>query len=713
MKNLLLEIGTEELPAGYINPALKALSSLISNKLTTARIAHGDIKIYGTPKRVAVVILNIEEKQKVKTTKIVGPPEKIAFDDNGKPKVPAVKFAEKAGIPIDAIVIEETKKGRYVTAVVNEKTEDTKILLEKILPESILAIPFPKTMKWADLKVNFARPIISVTALFDTQVVPFTIGNIKADSFVFGHRFMNCEKIQIKDPLSYIDALKKANVYVSMDERRKLIENQINEKAKSINKIVLPDEKLLDTVVNLVEYPVAVIGKFDDEFLELPDEILITAMREHQKYFAVIDKSGKLMPYFIAVNNSNVKNMALVTNGHEKVLRARLADAVFFYKADLKEGLEKMVIKLDKLLFQAQLGSVYEKTDRIENLCKYLLDKIKNNNNNIQTDVQTNFQIDKTKELQILRAARLCKADLVSETVIEFTKLQGVMGRIYAQKSGEAEVTCTAIEEHYLPTYSGGLLPKTFAGSIVAIADKMDSICGCFAVGLLPTGASDPYALRRQGIGIIQIIKNMGFVFHLKEFIEYGVKNYNIKLKIADEDIIAISSKIYSFFKNRLEHILIEKGYSKDLICAVLDSEIDSLPDVLQRIKALENLKKTPDFESLVATFKRIINIIKKSQDSSERVVNQEYFQKNSEVELYNVYLKTSLIVKDEVTKGNYEKSFSYIAKLRSFVDNFFDDVMVMDEDKKIRKNRIALLGVISDLFINIADFTQIMVDGN
>ncbi|OQY11709.1 MAG: glycine--tRNA ligase subunit beta, partial [Desulfobacteraceae bacterium 4572_19] len=442
--------------------------------------------------------------------------------------------------------------------VIEETISDTSVLLETILPESILAIPFPKTMKWADLKINFARPIISISALFGEKVVPFTLGDLKSDNFIFGHRFMSPEKIKIKNAKQYVDALKNAKVYADINERREIIKTQIQETAKSVDGSILLDESLLDIVVNLVEYPVTVVGKFDNEFLELPEEILITAMREHQKYFAVIDKSGKLMPYFIAVNNSLAKDMAIVTAGHEKVIRARLADAKFFYKVDLEETLEKMVKRLDKVLFQAKLGSVHEKTVRIGKLCEYLL------------LVTKNKQAEDKNNKQILRAAHLCKADLVSQVVIEFTKLQGVMGQIYAEKSGETNITSKAIKEHYLPTYSGGALPETFAGSIIAIADKIDSICGCFSIGLIPTGASDPYALRRQGIGIIQIINNMEFTFPLKELIEQGIINYNItsnKIK-SNKEVLKIADKVYEFIKNRAEHLLAEDGYSKDIISA-------------------------------------------------------------------------------------------------------------------------------------------------
>lgn len=693
METLLLEIGMEEIPAGYIEPALGALSAVLHQKLTEERIKHGKLKTFGTPRRLSVCVYDVSAKQDSLTTEITGPPEKIGFDENGQLTMAGKKFAEKMHISVKAINVRQTEKGSYLCAVKTESGIKTKAVLKKMLPQIILQIPFPKVMKWADLDIKFARPIQSVVALLGGQVISFEVGNIKSSRNTFGHRFLSYGKIKLSDPDEYINKLKNAFVLADINERKADIKHRITEIAKNLDGNVLCDDELVDIVTNLVEYPVPVAGSFDRSYLEVPDEVLINSMREHQKYFAIIDTNNRLLPNFIAVNNTQAKNMQVVAKGHERVLKARLEDARFFYKSDIKVSPDDWVEKLKGVLFQAKLGTMYEKTQRIEKLGKYLADKISD---------------DPLLKKQTQRAARLCKADLVSNVVGEFPKLQGIMGRIYAAKAGEENNVAMAIEEHYRPAYSGGKLPETTIGAIVAIADKIDSICGCFSAGLIPTGASDPYALRRQGIGIIQIMLDQGFLFSLRSLIEKSLSLFEIKDATKDSDT---ADNVYSFLQSRISHLLAEEGYSKNVISAIVDISVNHVPDVWQRTKALEKLKADPGFEQLAIAFKRVVNIIRKSapkSTDSKTDVNESLFEKDCESDLFAAYKNIKIKVSDNLEKGFYDQALLDIASLRSPVDDFFDGVLVMAEDENIKNNRIALLRSVSDLFALFADFSKV-----
>ena len=705
MNSLLLEIRTEEIPAGYIKPALKALALNLFRELSDSRIEYGVAKVFGTPNRLAILVSNVADKQSFLESEIMGPPKRIGFDENGKPTLAAIKFAEKAGIDIGSIKIKETKKGSYLYAKKTEAGQASKAILKKILPEIILSLPFPKTMRWADLTISFARPIQSILALLGKSLIPFTLGNIKSGRFTFGHRFMPPDgilpdqikidriktgKIKIDDPDSYVATLLRANVFVDIDERKNIIKKEISETATRLGGQILPDDQLVEIVTNLVEYPAVVAGKFDHKFLELPDEVLITAMREHQKYFGVIDESKKLMPCFIAVNNTCAKDMDLVANGHERVLRARLEDARFFYKTDIDEPIENRIDKLKGVLFQADLGSLHNKVGRISVIAEFLADAC---------------GADQDLKKDVLRASRLCKADLVTQVVVEFPKLQGVMGRIYAGLAGESDVVASAIEEHYRPAFSGGPLPETKPAAILGIADKIDTICGCFSVGLIPTGASDPYALRRNGIGIIQIMLDKNFSFSLRSLVE---KSLGLFEKKSDKDSEKTIDEVCTFLQNRMTHLLIEEGYAKDVISSVVSVSMDHVPNVLNRVRALDKLKKEPDFQPLAIAFKRIVNIIKKTSGFEDKTVDTSVFQENCESALYSKYREVKNMVAENMEKGCFDQALYDIATLRDGVDDFFDGVMVMAEDEMIRSNRLTLLHHIAKLFEMFADFSKI-----
>jgi len=688
--NLLLEIGTEEIPAGYIEPALNSLSSLILQRMDDARIDHGEARVFGTPRRLAVEVAAVAGKQNPLTTEVTGPPERIAFDKDNRPTLAAEKFADKIGIPVTGLKVKDTPKGRYLYAKKTERGLATRTILKDFLPDVILSIPFPKTMKWADLTIEFARPIHSILAMLGDKTVSFSLGNIKAGRYTFGHSFVKPGRIKLSSADDYIETLRLADVLVDLEDRKKHVENQIKNAANSLGGCVLTDEELVDIVTNLVEYPAVAAGGFDREFLELPREILITAMREHQKYFAVIDKENNLMPNFIAVNNTPARDMSLVARGHERVLRARLKDAQFFYRSDLKKPFEDMVEKLKGVLFQAKLGSVYDKVLRVQKLVEYLSGVV-------------NF--DSNLKEKALRAAYLCKADLVSQVVIEFPKLQGVIGRVYAAVCGESDLVASAIEEYYRPVCSGGRLPGTEIGAVLGIADKVDSICGCFITGLIPTGTSDPYALRRQGIGIVQIMLDKGFSFSLSSLISKGLEAFADKgnTEIKEKEVM-----IYNFLKNRIANLLSEESFSKDVTAAVIAVSIDNIPDVWNRARALENLKKQPGFEQLATVFKRVVNITKKAGHFQAEEVDENLFQDECEPSLFASYNEVKNKVSGSLDKGSFDQALLYIASLSDPVDVFFEGVMVMAEDVKIRNNRLSLLKHIADLFGLFADFSKI-----
>ncbi len=690
MNTLLLEIGSEEIPAGYIQPALDALRSNLLQKLTDARLGHGEAKVYATPRRISIIVEGVADKQTSITEDLVGPPESVGFDADGNPTVAAEKFAEKAGVALKSLKVKKTGKGKYLYARKTQKGLSAKTVLSKILPDVIKAIPFPKTMKWADLSLVYTRPIHWIVALLGEKIISFTMENIKTGRTTFGHRFLSSGKITIGHPDEYLEKLRDAYVWADIKERKEGVEKQIAQQAADRKGKVLFDPGLVDTVANLIEFPAPVTGTFEKKYLKLPPQILITAMREHQKYFAIIDKNENLMPHFIAVNNTITKDMNLVAKGHERVLRARLSDAEFFYESDLKVLAETRVNKLKGVLFQARLGSMYEKMERITELAGYLAQSIQNN-----PELKNRAQ----------KAARLCKSDLVSHVVGEFPKLQGIMGKVYAGVDQEPEEVALAIEEHYRPTFSGGVLPETTTGAIVAIADKIDSICGCFSVGLLPTGAADPYALRRQGIGIINIMLNKGFSFSLKQLIEKATGLFANKTK---ENIADTSEKVYVFIKTRISRMLEEEGVSRDVVGAIVDISIDHIPNTWKRAKALDALRSQPDFEPLAVAFKRVVNIIKKAPAIDASAVDESLFENPSETTLFKELIKVEKKVENELKEGAFDRVLHHMATLRNPVDSFFDDVLVMADDLKVRNNRLSLLKRIADLFEKIADFSKI-----
>ena len=694
MSQLLVEIGTEEIPAGYIEPALNAFADSLFQHLDQSRIAHGKARVFGTPRRLTVAIDDVADRQQPQTQELMGPPARIAFEKDGTPTVAAKKFAEKNDVSVGRLSVRETEKGRYVVARKTDAGQATRLILKKSLPSILLAIPFPKTMRWSNLSIEFARPIHSILALFGGQSLTFVVGDIKSSRYTFGHRFLHPKKIKLSGPGQYLSALREAWVIADIDERKRLMEKQMAEAVGRINGSVLSDPELADIVTHLIEYPATILGRFEDRFLELPREVLVTAMREHQRYFAVVDPDNRVMPYFLAVNNTLAKDMDLVKRGHERVLKARLEDARFFFKTDLKLSPDEMTDRLKDVLFQADLGSVYDKVSRVRTVSAGLADRLR-------LDAETAKSLD--------RAAWLSKSDLVSHMVNEFPKLQGIMGRIYARSAGEAEVVAQAIEDHYRPVYSGGRLPETFAGALLSIAEKIDTICGCFLIGLIPSGASDPYALRRQGIGLLQTVIENALAVSVNELVRMGLSSFaDIEPHTPFEEAFG---QIAAFLMQRLSHILESEGASRDAVSATLAvSENDALPIVAEKARSLERLKAEPEFETLALGFKRVVNIIRKADpaDTESASVDPTRFEYEAETVLFDRFNAIRDKVKQLLEAGEIDEAFTAVSTLRTAVDRFFDDVLVMTENPAVRRNRLALLNQISRLFALLADFSRI-----
>ncbi len=685
-EELLLEIGTEEIPAAFMPEALEALKELTGKKLKENRIGFREIQTYGTPRRLVLFGYGIASDQQDLLIKKLGPAKAIAYDKDGQPTKAAMGFARGQGIDPAELSVIETEKGEYICAEKKEAGRQTITLLPEILPSVISLIPFPRSMRWHDLDVRFARPLHWIVALFSGRKVSFSFGNIQSGDTTCGHRFMSPSPVKVSGISSYLDAMKDSGVVIDPAKRKKDITEDIRKLAEEVNGNPDEDERLMDEVTCLVEATFPVLCSFDKEFLELPGEVLLTTMKKHQKYFPILDKNGNPLNYFIAVNNTRPLNPKVVITGHERVLRARLSDAQFFYTEDLKTSLEAMTEQLKHVLFQSKLGTSYEKVIRFQKLSLFIAESF----------------VDPSVKPVVERASYLCKADLVSEMVGEFPELQGIMGREYAKTAGESDDVSKAIFEHYLPRFADDELPSTDAGAVVSMADKLDTIAGCFGIGLIPSGTADPYALRRQCIGIINIILNRKYAISLPVLIRKAVSFLEDKTTRPFDEIC---SDVLGFFRVRLSNVLMSRGLSHDVVDAVLSLGVDNMTDMVSRVDALQKMKKDPDFESLAVSFKRVVNILSGtvSQD-----ISPSFFECEEEKELYRKYLEIRDQVNMFMTEKLYVDALKMISTIRPAVDSFFDNVLVMAEDEKVRQNRISLLHEVSSLFTGFADFSKI-----
>ena len=687
-KELLLEIGTEEIPAAFLPKALRDMEEIARREMAANRIPHGDIRTMGTPRRLFLSVEDVAERQQDQVIEKLGPAGRVAFDEQGNPSRAAVGFARGQGIDVTELERITTEKGEYVCARKKITGEATEGLLPAILTKVITDIPFRKSMRWSDLEFRFARPIHWILALYDGRIVPFRIANLESGNTSRGHRFMSPGAFPVANREEYLAKTRDHFVIVDPVERRSIIREETQKAASAIGGRVLPSEELLETVTFLTEYPTVVCGNFDREYLRLPREVLITTMISHQKYFPVVDEGAALLPHFLTINNTLARDPAVVKRGNEKVIRARLSDARFFFDADRKIPLEKRVEDLRKVVFHTLLGTSYEKVMRFRQLAAWIAGRI---------DPNLAGRVD--------RAAWLAKADLDTRMVSEFPELQGIMGREYALLAGEDPVVAKTIHEHYLPTAAGGDLPETDEGAIVSIADKMDTICGFFGVDLIPTGTADPYALRRQALGIINIILAKRYHFSLGSLIDESLAILGPLLKRSPDET---RTAILEFFKGRFENQLISQGHPYDVVDAILATGIDNLVVANEKIRAMETFKSDPDFQPLAIAFKRVVNIIRGFQNGA---VDPALFSGPEERNLHEAFLKIRETVLTHISGGNYPHVLVDLARLREPVDVFFEAVLVMSDNEMIRFNRLSLLEEISTLFHDVADFSRIVTE--
>lgn len=682
---LLFEIGVEELPARYVNSAMDQLKTNIVKSFNENRITFDEVNVYSTPRRLTVIVNNICEKQSDLEEEVKGPAKRIAVDAEGNYTKPLLGFMKSKGIKEEDLYFKQVGKEEYAFGKIKQDGQLTSEVLKSILPEAIKSMTFPKAMRWGGKNMRFIRPIRWMVCILNDSVLDIELEGIVSSNTTKGHRFLGESEFEVNTLNEYLTKLEENFVILNQDERKELIKKQCDDVAKSLGGEIEFDEELLEEVTHLVEYPTAFYGEFDEDYAKLPKEVVITPMKQHQRYFPVL-KDGKLLPNFIAVRNGDSHRIDNVKKGNEKVLEARLADALFFYKEDTKKSLESYIEKLKTVVFQAKLGTVYDKSLRIEKLANDILEKLN------ETDIKEDT----------LRAAKLCKADLVTGMVFEFTELQGVMGREYAKVSGENENVAEAIFEHYLPRFAGDMLPATKSGIVLSIADKLDSIAGFFAIGIQPTGSQDPYALRRQALGIINILMDNNLDISLRELVSLTLDNYSFIEFDKDE----VLNQIMEFFKDRIKNLFRDLGIRYDVIDAILSSNIDDIADMYARAKALNSWIDKGELVEMLTAFNRVATLAEKAETNE---VNINLMREEAEFNLYQQFQEISSNVEHLLANKEYTKALDAFASLRPAIDNMFDSVMIMDKDEAIKNNRLAILKQIYDIMLNICDLSKIV----
>lgn len=696
----LFEIGAEEIPAGMLPHAVAELKNIFEKHLSAEGLTEGvTVESFGGPRRLTAWIRGLVVKQADVTSEVTGPPKTVAYDKDGAPTRAAVSFAEKQGVALHNLYTVQTPKGEYLAAKVVRRGRTAQDLLLEIAPRVIHDLPWPRTMTWTGLDgARFIRPIRWLVGVLDGKPLKFSFGGITAGEVTRGHRFYGASEIRVKNFTEYEKKLRANGVIVRAAERQAKISKELEGYAKRTGTKVHEDADLLQLVSYLNEFPSVIEGGFDPAYLELPDEILITVMRDHQKYFAVEKRGGDLAPHFLAVINMAKDAKGIVRAGHESVLRSRFADARFFWESDQKAKLGENLAKLDKVTYESRLGSYKDKVERMRAIARWFAEQWFN-----QGMLQSHVA-------DADRAAELAKCDLAAEMVREFTELQGIVGGLYAKAQGEAEEVADAVYDHYRPAGMDDPIPRNITGCAVALADKLDSIVGCFSVGIVPTGSSDPYALRRAALGIVKIILDRKLPVSLSLAIASAAKalhaNPPKKHLTAQQE-----AQVLEFIHERAKFVLREKsGYAYDEVNAVFRAGADDLVDVEKRLKALKGIRKSKNFEPLAVSFKRIRKILEKANLPADGplAVSSELLQEDAEKELYAAVKKAAAKVGEDKRAGKYGEALEEIAGLRKVVDTFFEKVMVMAEDEAVRKNRQALLAEVLREFTTIADFSEL-----
>ncbi len=689
--DFLIEIGTEELPPKALRPLMEAFGENLAAGIDDARLAHGDVHAYASPRRLTVHVEKLAQQQDDRRVEQKGPPVRVAFDDDGNPTPAATAFATKCGVSVEELNRVETEKGEWLMFTLLEKGRTASELLPDIIERALAALPIPRRMRWGASDAEFVRPVHWVVMLHGNDVIDATIMGLKTGRESRGHRYHSSGPIEIASPGEYLEKL-ESDGYVIADfmRRRNMVSEGVQAAAEQAGGTIVDGESLYDEVAALVEWPVPIVGAFDEIYLELPREVVVSTLTGHQRYFPVADDKNKLLPHFVTVANLESTDPEQVIEGNERVIRPRLADAAFFWDNDRKRTLENRQETLREVVYQRGLGTEFDRSTRIAKLGKWVAKKL-------TADAEA-----------VERAAMLCKCDLVTGMVGEFPDLQGTMGRYYAIADGEPDSVADAIAEHYLPAFAGDALPATETGQIVAVADKIDTLAGIFSIGKKPSGNRDPFKLRRAALGIVRILVECGLDIDLEKLIEKALKAQP-KSKL-DRDELA--NELYAFICERLRNYCLDrdKGLKPETFEAVMLRRPVSLVDFDRRLAAVQTFARLEQAESLAAANKRIANILRKAGDPAGLSVKKKLLAVEAEQALYNALENSREKVSPMLEQRRYAEILNELADLREPVDRFFDDVMVMVDEEDVRDNRLALLGELRALFLDVADISRLSI---
>jgi len=695
VQDFLLEIGVEEIPASYISPAMQKLQTALTAQLRDAKLSYARLDTYSTPRRFALVLQGLQKKQQDEIIERVGPSKAMAYDAAGNLTKAAQGFLRSAKASPDDIVIKDTPKGEKIALRMQRIGQPAAQLLPTFIKKAVETISFPKTMRWDLMQTSFARPVRWIVAMLDADVIPVSLFGITAGATTYGNRYANLENsTTIASVHDYEAALGRVLVIAHREKRKESIRSQIDALFASRTDAVIPDERLLDVVTDLVEFPTAVIGTFDKRYLELPSKIIVSTLSQHQKYFAIQDAAGHLVNGFVFISNGDPAHSELIRRGNEKVITARLEDAEFYFKQDTSIPLADFVPRLADVTFQAQLGSLLEKTTRVKAITASMLDEMK---------------AEEQLREDALRTAYLCKADLVTGMLgeKEFTKLQGYIGMNYARSSGENPQVCQGIYEHYMPRGQKDSLPRSVVGMLVAVADKLDTVCGIIGVGLIPTGSADPFALRRAANGVVQILDALPWAIDIQKLIDVAFTL--LAPKLPEEN--ANRSVVIDFFQQRIEWLLKNAGIEYDVIASVVHMPYRDISDLKRRGLDVQTFKQRDDFIKLVLGFKRVSNIIADVRSGGE--VNESLLVEPAEQALYAELGQLRSRIQPKLNARKYAEVMEELVQFGAVIDRFFDDVLVNVEAEEVRKNRYALLAEIRRLFLHVADLAQIVISEN
>jgi len=685
-KDLLIEIGTEELPPKALARLSTAFMAGIESQLIQNELAFETIQPYASPRRLAVLVTGLIAAQDDRIVERKGPAVKAAFDDAGNPTKAAQGFAHSCGVTVAELEQVDTPKGAWLIYKQNQPGKQTQELIPEFVQQSLARLPIPKRMRWGDRDAEFVRPVHWIVMLLGDSVIEGEILGLPAGRVTYGHRFHHPEPIEISSPSTYVEQLRApGQVLVDMKERKETVYTQVEKSATNAGAIAIIDEALLDEVTALNEWPTPIMGSFDERFLEVPAEALIKAMQEHQKYFPVVNKDGGLLPHFITISNIESRDPEQVRSGNERVIRPRFSDAAFFWEQDLKQPLDKHIEALKGVVFQKKLGTLFEKSQRIARLSGLIAEEL---------------GLDPALAK---RAAELSKCDLLSNMVGEFPALQGTMGRYYAEKGGEVPDVAAAMEEQYLPRHAGDRLPETYCGRAIAIADRLDTLVGIFAIGQKPTGEKDPFGLRRAALGVLRIIIETPLQLDLEVLLQAAADGLSDQVP-AQEAV----TNVLDYMMERLRAYYADRDIPVDVIDAVLARRPTRPADFDQRVRAVAAFQNLPEAESLAAANKRIRNILRKAEDEYPATPDIALLQEQSEKALAAQIAELTPDVEPLFEQGRYTEALQRLACLRAAVDTFFDDVMVMCDDDLLRKNRLALLSSLSALFLQVADISRL-----